>query len=72
MIDANVTTKEVENLMDYNEAMDVNSDFELNEEFNVDEEDEQMDDDLLKELVKEHGCWFMEVFIFIPTNNNFC
>lgn len=69
MIDANVTIKEVENLMEYNEAMDVISDFAMDGDSNIDEEDEQMDDDLLKELIKKHGRWFMEVYFSFNHKN---
>lgn len=59
-IDANVTSKEVENLLDYNESLDVTSDLHHLIPLESDIE-EKIDDDLLIELVRLNRHRFLEV-----------
>lgn len=58
-IDANVTSKEVENLLDYNESLDVTSDLHHLMPLESDIE-EKIDDDLLIELVRLNRHRFLE------------
>jgi hypothetical protein len=61
MIDANVTTREVENLMEYNEAKDVISTSVEQPYYDDKQLKTEYDDELLTDLLCSNGRWFLEV-----------